>query len=379
MKHVVLVCEGMSDEPLEELSGRTPLEVAKIPNISALAKRGKVGAASFVPASLSARSDVACLSILGYDPKEFYTGIAPLEALSRDIVLGENSVAFRSDLVTVSDDTLIDNSASLISATEAQLLINELNKNAGAGAKFYLGEGYKNLLVISDAENAENLDELECSPPIGVIGQKFAKSLPKGAAAATLIELIRKSKEILENHEINRVRIDLGENPANMIWPWGQGKKPKMPSFKQRYHQKGVVLSRTHYVRGLGKALGFGVAVEVSTALRDNDFLFVFMEANAEIYRSKDLKSKIKLIEDFDAKVVGPALKDLEGKPHRVLVTTDCSISIQKKSIFHGHVPFVMAGEGIEASESSFNEKTANQSKFLFEEGHRLMEVFLKK
>ncbi len=375
----MLVCEGMSDEPLEELNGRTPLEVAKIPNISLLAKKGRVGAASFVPATLSARSDIACFSVLGYDPKDFYTGIAPLEALSRDIALGENAVAFRSDLVTVSDDTLIDNSASHISATEAQLLINELNKSAGTGAKFYLGEGYKNLLIINDPENAENLDELECAPPISVIGQKYSKYLPKGAGASRLTELIEKSKAILENHEINRVRIDLNENPANMIWPWGQGKKPKMPSFKQRYQQKAAVLSRTHYVRGLAKALGFSVAIDLSAAIRDNDFVFAYLEASAEIYRSKDLKSKIKLIEDFDAKVVGPALKELEGKPHRVLVTTDCSISIQRKTIFHGHVPFVIAGEGIENSDSAFNEKSVSQSKHLFDEGHRLMEVFLKK
>ncbi len=380
MKYVVLVGEGLADEPMEELSGRTPLEVSKIPHINALAKKGRVGQASFVPRIIGARSDVACLSILGYNPKDFYTGIAPLEALSRKIALTDHTVAFRCDLVTVSDDKMIDNSASYITDKEAKQLISDLNEKLGnEHVKFYADDGYKNILVINDAAQADNLDELECTPPKSVIGHKIGKFMPKGTSAETVVSLMEKSRGILESHEINRVRIDLGENPANMIWPWGQGKGPKLPGFTERYGMSGAVVSDSQYVRGLAVAAGMKLSDNLVDALKKYDFVFVYFEGSDNIYRKKDLKSKIKLIEDFDAKFVGPAVVAVEGKPHRILVASDHIFSSKRREILHGHVPFVIAGDGVEAEHLPVSEKIAAQSKLQYEEGHTLLSFFLNR
>ncbi len=382
MKYILLVCEGLADEPAEELQGRTPLEVAKTPFMDHLAKKGEMGSALFTPHRLPPASDVACMSLLGFDPEEFYTGIAPLEAAAMGVSQKDNEIVFRCDLVTVLDDVLFDTSASGISPTESQILIKELNaKLKNPKVKIYPGEGYKNILVISDPEMAEKLDELECTPPQNLIAQKFVKHLPKGEGAPLITDLMDQSKVILEDHEINRVRIDLNENPANIIWPWGQGKKPKLPSFKQRYGIEGSIITESDYAKGLGMALGLHVATSIENALKEHDFLFIYTESGPDIYRTNDLKAKIKLLEDFDSQVVGNVVKRMEHfDAVRVLVSSDHAVSLAKRGAFHGHVPFILQGTGIPAGEMGpFNEKMAAQSKLVFNEGHKLMEFFLKR
>ena len=381
MKYLMLVCEEMADEPVSELDGRTPLEAAKTPFMDLLAKKGELGRALFTPHKLLPSADVACLSLLGFDPRQFYTGIAPLEAIAMGVPLNDNEVAFRCDLVTVSDEYLVDMSASLISAREAQLLIDDLNKKlSGPKVKFYPGDGYKNILVISDPEMADHFDELDCVPPQSLIREKFVKHLPKGRGAAVLTDLMDQSKEILENHEINRVRIDLKENPANMIWPWGQGKKPKMPPFKERYRLDSAVVSSEDFVQGLGGALGMRVEKNIEKSVQGQDLLFLYMPISEEFREARDLKSKIRFIEYFDSMVVGPVVKMLEGLPqYRLCVSADHASSLSKKSSFHGYVPFLIQGHGISAGGSDvFNEKLASQTKLVFEDGHQLMEYFLK-
>ncbi len=382
MKYVMLVCEAMADEPLEELMGRTPLEVAKTPFMDLLAKKGRVGNVLLTPHSLSASGDVACMALLGFDPREFHTGIAPLEALSMGIPQNDREVAFRCDLVTVLDETLIDNSASRITPKESRLLMEALNQKLSKPAvKFYPGEGYKNILMINSPDLSDAIDELECTAPRSLLGQKFTKHLPKGEGASLLTDLMDESKVILEDNEINRVRIDLKENPANMIWPWGQGKKPKLPSFKQRYGLEGAVVSESDFVKGLGKSLGMETDKSLDACLAEKDFIFVYMESSGDIYKTGDLKAKIKLIEVFDSTVVGPVMKKLERFPdHRLLVGADYAASLKKQAPFHGHVPFLIQGDGLGTEPSGpFNEKTATQSKWVFEEGYKLMENFLKR
>ncbi len=379
MKHVILVCEGMSDEPLEELSARTPMEVAKTPHMDSLAKKGQLGQASFCPNSLRASGDVAAMAILGFDPQEFYTGIAPLEAIAMGISQDDRAVAFRCNLVTVLDEDLIDATAGNILTKESHILIEALNqKLSNDRIRFYSGEGFRNILLINDAELSENLDELECIPPDTVIGQKFAKNLPKGRAASTVLHLINASKTILESQEINKVRIDLHENPASMIWPWGQGKKPKTPTFQQRYGREGCVFSDVDYLKGLAKALALKQGKSLKASVEENDFAFVYFPWTEG--RKIDLKLKIKFIEDFDSTVVGPAIKKLEADGnHRLLVTGDTQHPLSKKTPLHGQVPFVVQGSGVDADEfTQFNEKNALQSKLIFEQGHKLMEYFLK-
>ncbi len=367
----MLVCEGMAGEPVEELGSRTPLELAKIPNINFLAKKGRVGRASFIPHSLAATADVAALSLLGFDPQEFYTGIAPLEAAAMGIPQDDTEIAFRCDLVTVLDDVLVDTSASHISPNESRLLVEELNKKlSNDKLRFYPGEGHKNILLIRDAEKADRLDELECASPKSLIGKSFAKHLPKGEEASLLRDLMDRSREILENHEINRVRIDLGENPANRIWPWGQGKRPKMPAFEQRFGIRGSVVSQTDFVVGLGKLLGLQMAENIETCLNNGEFAFMYKDAGEAGLIKNNLKSKIKLIEEFDSKIISQAVKLAERfKDLKILIATD-----------QGQAAFLLSGYGIKPEEASgLNEKSASQSKLVFEEGHQLMEFFLRK
>ena len=379
MKHVILVCEGLSDESFDELSGRTPLEVAKTPYLDLLAKKGCLGRASFNPNSLRASGDVAALSILGFDPQEFYTGIAPLEAGAMGIEQADQAIAFRCNLTTVFDESVIDAASGNISSRESALLIEALNKKlSNDQIRFYCGEGFRNLLMIHDAELSEGLDDLECVPPQSVLGQKFLKNLPKGRAASVILDLIRESKSVLENHEINKVRIDLKENPANMVWLWGQGKKPKIPAFRQRYGREGSVFSDVPFVKGLATTLGLKTSRSLESALEEDDFVFVYFPWTEG--KKIDLKLKIKFLEDFDAHVVGPTQKKLKSEgSFRICVTGDVLTPLAKKTPVHGHVPFLIQGSGFEADEFEFfNEKNSLQSKLLFEEGHKLMEFFLK-
>jgi 2,3-bisphosphoglycerate-independent phosphoglycerate mutase len=382
MKYLMLICEGMADEPIEEIGGRTPLEVAKKPFIDQLAKKSRVGTALFVPAPLPVASDVACMSLLGFDPAEFYTGIAPLEALAMGVPQNDHQVAFRCDLVTVADEVLMDTSASYITPKESRILVEELNRRlSDEKVRFFAGEGYKNILLINDPERADRLDALESVGPRGLVGQKFTKHLPKGPGADFLTALMDRSKEILDSHEINRVRIDLNENPANMIWPWGQGKKPKMPGFRQHAGLDGAVVSSSDYVRGLGRALGMETGKGLEESLAENDLVFVYLEASGDLYKKYDWKDKIKFIEEFDASVVGHAVRLAEGHPDlRILVSTDTTSSTARRALLRGHVPYLIHGSGVEAEGAGpFNEKAAALSQPALDRGHHLMESFLKK
>ncbi len=370
----------MADEPLEELAGRTPLEAAKTPFLDLMAKKGRVGSALFAPYSLAPTSDVACMALLGFDPEAYYTGIAPLEAFAMGIPQSDHEVIFRCDFVTVLDEDLVDTSASRISPRESKQLLDELNKGLGSDkVRFHTGEGYKNILTVSDPELAESLDELECAPPQSLIGQKFAKNLPKGQAARFLTDLMDRSKAILENHEINRVRVDLNENPANMIWPWGQGRRPKIPGFKQRYGLEGAVVSDADFVKGLGKVLGMETAPGFEEFAGSKDFIFSYRASPAPVIRGGDFKKKIRFIEEFDA-AAGELMKKAEAAGDvRLCVTSDYASSIARKAAFHGHVPFLIWGAGIAGEEAgAFNEKTQAQSKFILNEGHTLMQHFIK-
>jgi 2,3-bisphosphoglycerate-independent phosphoglycerate mutase len=382
MKRLMLVCEGMADDPMQELSGRTPLEAAKTPHMDALAKKSSLGTACFVPRSLKASGDVACLSILGFDPEEFYTGVAPLEAASMGITQNPSEVAFRCDFVTALDDQLVDASASWISPRESQLLIQELNQKLfSSGVRLHAGQGYKNILIVSDPALAQSLDEVECAPPRTLIGQKFSKSLPAGKNAGVLLDWMNQSKRILENHEINRVRIDLGENPANMIWPWGQGQKLNLPSFEKRFGRRGALMSDSDFARGLGKALGLKVvkAWDWPAALEE-DFVFVYKQSNGNFYKTDGWKEKIRMIEEFDGSVVGEAVKNIKlVDGAKIFVGADYGVSLPKRQTFSTHVPFLItSAEGTAKTSGVFNEKTAAESALIFDQGHLLMESFLK-
>lgn len=409
MKYIVLIGDGMSDYPLEELNGRTPLEVAKIPNISYIAEYGSVGRALTVPRGMSPASDIANLSIIGYDPKKYYTGRGPLEAANIGVELDKDDIAFRCNLVTIADGTMADYSSGHITTKEASVLVESLDEKLGSKwAKFYPGMSYRHLLVIRTKYLREEggksavltpLDfmETDCVPPHNIAGQKIQRNLPKGKGKDILIKLMQNSRSVLEAHELNNVRIDLKENPANMVWLWGQGTKPDMPVFEDKFGVKGAVISAVDLIKGIGKSIGLEV-VNVPGAtgyydtdykakaeyalgvLKNKDFVFVHVEAPDEAGHNGDIRAKISAIENFDKLVVGTILDEFkERKDFKILVMPDHATPISLRTHTSDAVPLAVFGTGIERDEVKvFTENAARASKLAFKNGFDIMDYFIK-
>jgi len=397
MKYIVLVPDGMADYPVKNLNGRTPLDVAHTANMDFIAKNGRIGEVNTIPKGMSPGSDVANLSILGYDPARYYTGRGPFEAANLGIDLDENDVSFRCNLVTCLDEKLIDYSAGHISTKEAKILIRALDKNLGnKHVKFYSGISYRHLMVVR-TDDPKDLLKVKCFPPHDITGQNISKHLPKGNSASFVLELMERSKDILVNHEINQVRIDLKENPGNMIWLWGQGVKPDMPKFYDKFGLTGAVISAVDLIKGIGKIAGLEVitvpgatgyydtdylakAKSALKALRDKDFVFVHVEATDEAGHNGDLRMKIACIERFDREVVGTILKYYKRyKNFRILILPDHATPLIKRTHTSDPVCFAMYGKNISPSAiGKFNEEEARDSEFKFNSGHELIEFFLK-
>lgn len=410
MKYIVLVGDGMSDYPLDDLNGRTPLEAAKIPNINYIADHGIVGRALTVPRGMSPASDIANLSIIGYDPKKYYTGRGPLEAANIGVDLDRDDVAFRCNLITAAEDTLADYSAGHITTNEASVLIKDLDQKMGCKwARFYPGVSYRHLLVIrtkylrQEGKKRMTLTptefmETDCLPPHNIAGQRISKNLPRGKAREVLVKLMEQSKPLLEAHDLNKVRIDLKENPANMVWLWGQGTKPEMPSFKEKFGLKGAVISAVDLVKGIGKTIGLDVidvpgatgyydtdykakANYALKALENRDFVFVHVEAPDEAGHNGDIRAKITAIENFDKLVVGTILSEFKDKRKnfRILVMPDHATPISMRTHTNDAVPLAIFGTGVERDEIKvFTENAARASDLSFKNGFEIMEYFVK-
>jgi len=401
MKIAILVGDGMSDHPISELGGKTPLEVAKIPNMNEIAKAGKIGLVKTVPRGMKPASDVANLSILGYDPKLYYSGRGPLEAANIGIEISEDEVAFRCNLITASNDILADYSAGHITDKESKGLMEFLNKSLGTDRiKFYHGKSYRNLVVIKTRSKDEltELIKTSCTPPHDVSGQPILKNLPKGKGAELLIKLMQDSRELLEKHEINKVRVDLKENPGNMIWLWGQGTNPNMPSFSGMFGVDGSVISAVDLVNGIGRLVGLEV-IQVPgatgyydtnyqgkgdfavNALKSKDFVFVHVEAPDEAGHNGDMRAKITAIENFDKFVVGTIWNHLKGTDdYRIMVLSDHATPVAIKTHVSDPAPFAMAGKGVEHNGfDTFSEKNAAESKLKYKSGAALTEELIKK
>lgn len=274
MKYIVIVPDGMADYPIKELGDHTPLEAAKTPNFDFIAKEGILGQVKTIPEKMTPASDVANISILGYDPAIYYSGRGPLEAANLGVELENGDVAFRCNLITISQDKLIDYSAGHINSSEASILIKSIDEKLGTNRiKFFPGVSYRHLMLVKRGEEL-HLENLKCKPPHDIIGKKVSKNLPCGDNAEFLINLMRESRKILDNHEINLVRIDLKENPGNMIWLWGQGKKPNMPKFIDKFGLTGSVISAVDLIKGVGKIIGLDVIDVVgATGYYDTNYL----------------------------------------------------------------------------------------------------------
>ncbi len=384
----------MADRPLEVLENKTPLEVAKTPNMDFIARNGVLGKVKTIPDKMAPASDVANMAILGYDPQEYYTGRGPLEAANLGVQLGANDLAFRCNFITAHNDILTDYSAGHITSKEGQILVESLNKKLGSSEiKFYSGVSYRNLMIIRNAP--ADLINLSCFPPHDIIGKSISKHLPKGKGQEVLLDIMNKSTEVLLAQEINQVRIDLGENPASMIWLWGQGKKPNLPTYKEKYNLTGSIISAVDLIKGLGKLLGLevinvpgatgfydtdysGKADAAAKALQSKDFVFVHVEAPDEAGHNGDLREKITAIERFDQFIVGRLLNDFKDNDNfRLLVLPDHPTPLALKTHTSDPVPFALFGKDVlGAGYSGYNEKEAQKSDLIFKKGNELIEYF---
>ena len=397
MKYIVVVADGMADYPMKELDGKTPMEMARTVNMDFIARNGSLGRVKTIPDKMSPASDVANICIFGYDPKVYYSGRGPLEAENLGVKMEEGDVAFRCNLVTISGEILEDYSAGHISSKEAALIIKEIDTKLGSDRfRFYPGVSYRHLMLVKKGAQ-EQLESLECTPPHDIIGQKFAKYLPCGKNADIIKKLMQDSRAVLESSEINQVRLDLKENPANMIWLWGQGKKPAMPKFADKFGLSGSVISAVDLIKGLGGFLGLdvinvpgatgyydtdylGKAKAALKALEKKDFVYVHIEAPDEASHNGDIREKITAIERIDHIVLGTLLEAFKDKDDfRILVLPDHATPISLRTHSSDTVCFGIMGKGIPGKGfAAYSEKEAEKSDLYFEKGYELMEYFIK-
>ncbi len=390
MKYCIIIPDGMADYPVEKLSGRTPIETARTPNLDFLAQNGQLGVVRTIPSGYPAGSDVANLTIVGYDPREYYSGRAPLEAASIGIKLNDGDWAFRCNLITANDDTLEDFCAGHIKTDEADVLIKFLNKKLGNETiQFYTGKSYRHIMVYRGTQKMD----AKCYPPHDIMGQSILKHLPKGHGSEIITDLMQRSREFMAGHDINKVRLDLEENPANMIWLWGQGHRPKMPTFRERFNLTGAVITAVDLIKGIGCYLGWDIinvpgatgyldtnyankAQYAIKALEDHDMVLVHIEAPDEAGHEGNVHEKVLAIEQTDSKIIGPliAAKD-KFRDLRILVLPDHYTPIIKRTHTSESVPFAAYGTGIEKGAGlPFNETNAHNSGLHIKEGHRLIE-----
>ncbi len=402
MKYVVILGDGMSDYPQKELNNKTPLELAKKPFIDGLSKRALIGKCATVPSGMKPGSDVANLSVLGYNVKECYTGRSPLEAASIGIKLKETDVTLRANLVTVSneeiyeDKTMIDYSAGEISTKEAGELIAFLKEHLDTEEyKLFAGISYRHCLVI---DNGTLINEL--TPPHDITGKAVKGHLPTSKTGLKYLDLMKKSYELLKDHPINLERVKNGKNPANSLWFWGEGTKPNLQNFKERYGLKGGMISAVDLLKGIAKINGMEVIeVEGATGNYDTnfagkaeacvnalkgglDFVYVHMEAPDECGHHGDAKNKIYSIEKIDEVVarVYNGLKET-GEDFRILICPDHPTPLNIKTHASDAVPFIIydSREIYSSSENGYTEQNAENAGLKVDSGEELIKLFLQK
>ena len=397
MKYIILLGDGMADYPLEELNGKTPLEYAHTPYMDRVASEGTLGLIDTIPAGFTPGSDVAIMSLLGYNPEKYYSGRGPLEAANMGVDLKENDIAFRCNLVTLGDEAepfMEDFTAGHITSQEAKTIINDINHELGTGVfQFYPGVSYRHLFVWKDGEAF-----LSTTPPHDITGKKIKDYLPQGKGAEKLYNLMKASQDILRNHTVNRSRRELGKKPANSIWFWGQGRVPNFVKFTDKYGLKGGMISAVDLLNGIGIYAGLKVIrVEGATGytdtnylgkaksalenLKESDLIFVHVEAPDEMGHEGNIEGKIQAIEDFDKKIVGTIMNEIYGlSPFRLLVLSDHPTPISLKTHAADPSPFAVLssfeGENLQNC-SAFSEKSASTNGIIISPGYLLMDKFI--
>lgn len=402
MKYIVIVGDGMADYPMEQLENKTALQYARTPNFDRIAADGELGLVKTIPADLPPGSDTANLSVIGYDPLKYYTGRSPLEAASLGVELEPTDISFRCNLVTLSaeesypEKRMIDYCAGEISNEEAIELITEVSKRLGTEEiNFHRGSNYRHLMVWHDAP-----DQWDLTPPHDISGQVISEHLPQGKESARLRQMMEQSYSILADHPVNLKRIKKGLNPANSIWIWGNGSKPLLPTFSEKYNMKGSVISAVDLVKGLGLLAGLDtIEVEGATgnidtnyngkaeaaikALKeDQDFIYLHIEAPDECSHRFETENKIKAIEYIDHRVVRKIRDELEksGFEYSIMMITDHATPLSLGTHTKEPVPFAIyrSNDHKNDSDRKFDETSAAGTKIYIEEGYRLMDRFLK-
>ena len=396
MKYIVLVPDGMADEPIKELKGKTPLEAAHTPHMDRMAREGQFGLVKTIPDGFHPGSDIGNLALMGYEPSLSFTGRAPLEAASMGIFLDVDEVAFRCNLVTIIDGKMADYSAGHITTEESKNLIEDLARELNwPDVRFYPGKSYRHLMVVKTI-SVERLLKVVTTPPHDILNQPVKKHLPHGPQCEILLNLTEKSKNFLSRHQINQFRTDEGLNPANMIWLWGQGCQPELKTFREKYQLTGSVISAVDLVNGIGKLAGLkvidvpgangyydtnyaGKAEYALASFKDHDFVYVHVEAPDEAGHNGDYKAKKECIEHFDKEVVGRVLTYCDKhKNVRVVVAPDHPTPVAKRTHTRAPVPFALFGKDIKASgAAAFSESEGVKKGLIYTSGKELMDALL--
>jgi 2,3-bisphosphoglycerate-independent phosphoglycerate mutase len=401
LKYAIIIPDGAADEPQASLGGKTPLQAAKAPAMDAVVQSGVVGRSNNVPPSLPAGSDVACLSLLGYNPLEHFTGRAPLEAAAQGIELGPDDWAIRCNLVTVENQTMRDFTAGHISTEEAkQLLATAQEKLGSQQLQFYPGVSYRNLLVYRGSKNAPApfSQDTRATPPHDLTDKTVLNDFPRGPGSDLLNRLMSDSVELFADHPINKARRAAGKSPATNIWLWGLGRTPRLVPFEKSYGVRGTMITAVDLLRGLAALIGWqrievpGATGYIDTdyaakgryaidALPHTDLICVHVEATDEASHMGNTEEKIKALQQIDQHIVAPLHAALKKQgEYRILISPDHPTPIRLKTHNHGAVPVAISGTGIQPdAATTYDEITAGQSKLAFDEGWRLMRFFLGK
>lgn len=402
MKYLVMLCDGMADEPFEALGSKTPMELAKKPMMDSLAKKAEVGIMRTVDGKMSPGSDVANLAVLGYDAKKYYTGRSPLEAMSIGIDLKDTDVTFRANLVTLSDEenyedkTILDYCADDISTEEARVLIEYVEENLGNEIfKFYPGVSYRHCLVWSEG----NPHPGKFTPPHDITGKPIKSYLPTDEAREKLLPLMVKSYDLLKEHPVNLKRIAEGKRPANSIWLWGEGTRPMLDTFEKLYSLKGSMVSAVDLLKGIAICAGMNsVDVEGATGYLDTNFeskanaaisefrkgqdlVYIHVEAPDECGHRGEYENKVKSIELIDEKVLTPVVNYLResGEDFSVLICPDHPTPLSIRTHSRTPVPYLIYRSNMEIEGvDTFTEETAKSTGNFTDEGFTLMSHFVK-
>ena len=395
MKYAIIIPDGAADEPLVELGGKTPLEAAETPNMDRVARMGRQGLVRTVPDGFESGSDVATMSLLGYDPAVYHTGRAPLEAAALKIVLEPTDWVFRCNLVTTRGGLMIDHSAGGISNAEArQLLVDLTELLREPGVEVFQGVSYRNLIVY----RGDQKFELKTKPPHEIPNEPVEKWQPTGAGSDMLWRIMDVSQKLFANHPVNVARRQSNKNEATQVWLWGQGHAPAMPTFAERFAvRSGCMITGVDLLRGLGMLLGWdvhevdgmtsfhdtnypGQGAETADKLDEYDLVLSHIEAPDEASHQADWKTKVAAIEAIDKHVVGPVLEKMRQFPEwRVMVLPDHPTNIATRTHGYAPSPFAMAGTGVRKTGGQpYSEPNAAAGGLRLDKGHELMEYFLR-